>query len=135
MLHLLCLLRQFAIHTLCYFLCFVAPTCKVFHDGNYTLNTNTSIALLAECSLCHLRGRILIYIGHPLTLNSWSRPWADLFKNVTSLYFLGFWHFPITTLKNFLIWHLLISYHCLDIDDWKMFNCETCPRFTMPFCT
>lgn len=56
MLHFLCLLRQFAIHALCYFLCFVAPTHKVFRDGNCTLNTNTSIALPAEYYLCHFRG-------------------------------------------------------------------------------
>lgn len=30
MLHFPCLLRQFATQVLCYFLCFVAPTCTVF---------------------------------------------------------------------------------------------------------
>lgn len=33
-----------------------------------------------------------------------------------------------------MIWPLLIFCRCLDVYDWKMCNCEVCPKFTMPFC-
>lgn len=141
MLHFLCLLRQFAIHALCYFLCFVAPTCKVFHDGNCTLNTNTSIALLAEYDLCYFRGRILIYrsssyIKQLVKTAGWV-VLCFLFLN-ESLWTLQFFGILLSWDSNFLwfdlcppLWaHFLPLLWYLGME---ILNCAICPVFIMSF--